>query len=202
MNEITSTSIVALRQRTGAGIMACKTHLLEADGDIDRAAELMRERGMRLGSISRPTTQGTLGVYVHPGNQMVSVLELACETDFVARNVEFQHLAAELAMQVCAMNPKAVSMADVSVVEIESEVRIAKSALLNDPKMRDKPAEMLERIAQEKVTKDLKAQCLMEQPYIRDGSQTVQMLLADAKIKFREVIVVRRFSRYAVGDAI
>ena len=200
MKEITTSDITALRQRTGAGIMACKQRLQDAGGDLDRAVELMRERGLKPVNSARSATQGTLGVYVHPGSQMVSVVELACETDFVARNVEFQNLAAELAMQICATNPKSVSMDAVSPSEIESEVRIAKSALLHDPKMRSKPVEMLERIAQERASKDLRAQCLMEQPYIRDGARTVAMLLADARLKFRETIEVRRFQRYMIGD--
>jgi len=160
----------------------------------------MRERGLKLVSSSRSATQGTLGVYVHPGSQMVSVVELACETDFVARNVEFQGLAAELAMQVCATDPKSVSMDEVSPSEVESEVRIAKAALLHDPKMSGKPAEMLDRIARERASKELKARCLMEQPYIRDGARTIAMLMADARLKFRETIEVRRFQRYMIGD--
>jgi elongation factor Ts len=172
--QITTEAVKALREATGAGIMDCKRALTEAGGDAERAKAILRERGFEVAAkkSGRETSQGLVEAYLHGGGRIGALIEVNCETDFVARNESFQALARELAMQVAAMNPRFVAKEDV-------------------------PAEV---VAEEGLTPEqVEAISLLSQPYIRDQSKTVAQLITETVAKTGENIRVRRFTRFELG---
>jgi len=195
---VDTTKIKELRELTGAGITDCKNALMEANGDIKQAIEILRKKGLKdlEKRSSRTALEGSLGVYVHPGDKICAVVELNCETDFVAKNDNFKALARELAMQVAAMRPIYLSAETVpqEVLEKEKEIVISQ--------MREAPPEKLEKIIQGKLNSFFSEVCLLEQPYIRDSSKKVKDFLAQEASKFGENIKVGRFARFEVGEKI
>jgi elongation factor Ts len=195
---VDTTKIKELRELTGAGITDCKNALMEANGDIKQAIEILRKKGLKdlEKRASRTALEGSLGVYVHPGDKICAVVELNCETDFVAKNDNFKALARELAMQVAAMRPIYLSAETVPQEVLEKEKEIVMS------QMREAPPEKLEKIIQGKLNSFFSEVCLLEQPYIRDSSKKVKDFLAQEASKFGENIKVGRFARFEVGEKI
>jgi elongation factor Ts len=196
--DITAEPVKELRQRTGIGVMECKEALRESQGDVDKAIEILRKKGhaRAQAKAGREASEGIIGAYVHMNGRIGVLVELNCESDFVARNTEFQELAKELAMQVAASKPRYVSPEDVPADVVASEKEIIK-AQLGDMK---KPPEIMEKIVQGKLGKFFEEVCLLEQPYIRDDKVKVKELITQAVAKIGENIKVRRFVRYEIGQ--
>ncbi|RKZ22343.1 translation elongation factor Ts [bacterium] len=190
--------IKQLRERTGAGLLDCKKAIEEANGDIEKAIEILRKKGIAKAEkkIGRVTKEGIIEAYIHPGAQLGVLVELNCETDFVARTDEFKKLAREIAMQIAATNPIAVKREDIpsEVVEKEKEIYAAQA------KEMGKPDHIVERIVQSKLENFYKENVLLEQPYIRDPSITVMDFIKQHIAKFGENITVRRFARFRLGE--
>jgi elongation factor Ts len=196
--------IKKLRNMSGAGFLDCKKALEETNYDIEKAMVLLRERGAAkaLSKTANITKNGVIVSYIHPGDRIGVLLELNCETDFVARTDEFKNLAKELAMQVAACAPRWVSKEDVPKEVIEQEKEIYKKQLLQDEKNKNKPESVIDKIVEGKLEKFFEENCLLEQPYIRDpqGKQKVKDLVLQTIAKVQENINVRRFTRYVLGE--
>jgi elongation factor Ts len=195
--EITATAVKDLREKTGAGMMDCKKALSETQGDFEKAVIWLREKGMSQVAkrSGRSANQGVIGSYVHSGKVGVLV-EVNCETDFVAKTDDFQTLAKELAMQVAASSPKYVTREEVPMAELEQE----KAIYLNEAKQSGKPEAVQQKIAEGKVESYYKQVCLMEQPYIREAKKSVKQYVTEVAAKVGENVVVRRFSRLQLGE--
>jgi elongation factor Ts len=195
---ITASLVKDLRERTGAGMMECKKALSEAKGDIDAAIEVLRKQGMSRASskAGRAAKQGLVYAYVHPGDQVGVLLELDCETDFVARTDDFRDLAKNLAMQVAATGAVAVDRSGVDPATVERE----RAILMEQARGTGKPEAILSKIVEGKIEKLYEEICLMEQPYIRDPDRKVKDLVAQAIAKLGENIVVRRFAKFRIGE--
>jgi elongation factor Ts len=200
MAEISAALVKELRERTGAGMMECKKALQEADGEMERAIDILRAKGASKAAkrAEKEAKEGTIGSYVHvTGKRPVAVLvELNCETDFVARNEEFQRLAKDLAMHVAAANPLAIRADEIPADVVERE----KAVYLEQVKNEGKPEKMWEKIVEGKLNKFYKEQTLLDQPFVKDPDKTVGQLVTEAAAKTGENIMVRRFVRYAVGE--
>ncbi len=200
MSQITSEMIKKLREMTGAGMMDCKGALNEAEGSIDKAIEVLRKKGLKdiEKRSAKTAAEGTLGVYVHPGDQVVSVVELNCETDFVGRGDEFRALARDLAMHVAAMKPRFLNVEDVPEQILEKEKEILLEQLNDDQKKK------ADKILPGKVEKFLESAVLMKQIYIKDEteSKTIKTLIDDMSMRCGEKVTIRRFSRLEVGEGI
>lgn len=197
--EIGATQVKELRARTGAGVMECKAALAEAGGDIDRAIAILRERGIAKAAkkAGRTATEGVIVAYVHSGSRLGVLLELNCESDFVARNEQFQTLAKDIAMHVAAMNPLYVRREEVPEAVLEEERRILRVQTAGS----GKPPEVVERIIDGRLEKFFAETCLMNQPFVKDPGRTVEQIIKEAISTIGENIVVRRFSRYQLGEA-
>ena len=194
---ITAEAVKDLRERTGAGMMDCKRALEEAGGDVDKAVASLREKGLAAAQkkAGRDAREGLVSSYIHPGGRLGVLIEVNCETDFVARTDEFQKLVKDLAMQVAGLAPTYVD-AD----EIPADVLEAKKAdLLADPATAGKPAEVREKIIQGQLAKWYKDVCLLDQPF-RDEERAVRDLVTEKIATIGENIRVRRFTRYALGE--
>jgi len=198
MKKISMDLIRELRNKTGAGIMDCKQALLEAGGDIQGAQDILRKKGSveAIKRSTRETQEGLISSYVHSGNKLGVILEVNCETDFVARTKEFSELAKELAMQIAAMDPRWIKSEDVPEEVIEKEKEIYK----NQAQKSGKPEKVLENIVQGKLQKYFAQVCLLEQPYIKDLKLKVKDLVAQSIAKLGENIRVQRFARFKVGE--
>jgi elongation factor Ts len=200
MSAITSDMIKRLREMTGAGMMDCKGALNEAEGSIDKAIEILRKKGLKdiEKRAGKTAAEGTLGVYIHPGDQVVSVVELNCETDFVGRGEEFRQLAKDLAMHVAAMKPRYLSVEDVPEQILEKEKEILMEQLTDDQKKK------ADKILPGKIEKFLEGVVLMKQIYIKDEteSKTIKVLIDDMSMRCGEKVTVRRFSRLEVGEGV
>jgi elongation factor Ts len=196
--EITAAMVKELREKTGAGIMDCKKALGEANGDVEEAIRWLREKGIKASerSAHRAASEGIVTSYIHAGNKVGVLLELNCETDFVARNEEFQRLAKDVAMQVAATNPRYINKEDVPEEVIEKETSILRNQAINEGKQE----KFIDGIVKGRLNRFYSEHCLMEQPFIRDDSQTVGQLVKENIAKFGENIVVRRFTRYLLGQ--
>lgn len=202
VTEITAKMVHALRETTGAPLMKCKAALVEASGDPVRAETILRQQGVRTAPVQAEGNQGYIAVYVHPGSQIVGLVELACTTDFVARSTEFRAVAEELAMQVAASAPTAVSVEELSDNFRASELHRIETQMAADPKMAGKPEVLRQEIAQKKTAKSLEEQCLLTQDYIRDPKMRAGSLIDNLKLQVREGIYVRRIARWKVGEAL
>ncbi len=190
--------IKELRAKTGAGIVDCKKALAEANGDIEKAIEILRERGIAkaVKKAGRATNQGIVAAYIHPGAQLGVLVELDCETDFVARTDEFKNLANEIALQIAATDPDYIDREDVPEDVLEKEKEIYRKQL----EEQKKPAHIIDKIIQGKIETFYKEHCLLDLPYIRDEKRTIRDLIKEHIAKFGENISVRRFSRFKVGE--
>ncbi len=195
---ITAKMVSELRSRTGAGIMDCKKALTETDGDMEAAIQKLREQGLRASEVKggRATEEGLIVSYIHPGNRVGTLVELNCETDFVARTEQFQQLAKEIAMQVAAAKPKYVTKDDVPEEELEAEKAILKTQALQE----GKPAHIVDKIIEGRLSKFYTETCLLQQPYIRDADKSIEDLVKDAIAQLGENIVVKRFVLYVLGQ--
>ncbi|HLP60288.1 MAG TPA: translation elongation factor Ts [Candidatus Deferrimicrobium sp.] len=187
-----------LREQTGIGIMECKKAIADADNDYDKAVELLRKKGFEKAKskASRVTNQGVVGSYVHTNKRIGVILELGCETDFVAKNEEFQALAKDVAMQIAAMKPKYISENDIPADALEKEKEIYREQLQNT----GKPANIIEKIVEGKLQKFYSEICLIHQAFFKDDTKTINDLIAEKIHKMGENIAVKRFIRYEVGE--
>jgi elongation factor Ts len=196
--EITAEMVKDLRERTGIGMMECKRALAESQGDMEKAIEILRKRGhaRAQAKASRAASQGVVGSYIHMNGRIGVLVEVNCESDFVALNAEFQELVKEIAMQIAAAKPRYVSSDDVPADILAAEKEIIK-AQLGEMK---KPPEIMEKIVQGKLGKFFEEVCLLDQPYIREDKIKVRELVTQAVAKIGENIKVRRFVRYEIGQ--
>jgi elongation factor Ts len=199
MAEISAASVKELRERTGAGMMDCKHALEEAAGDVDKAVIILRERGVATAAkkAGRDAREGVISSYIHPGGRLGVLIEVNSETDFVARNDEFQKLVRDLAMQVAGLDPQYVTIESIPVEVIEAK----RAELLADEVTQRKPANVQAQIVEGQLRKWYQSIVLYEQPF-RDTDQTVRDLITDAIARIGENIRVRRFTRYQLGEEI
>jgi elongation factor Ts len=198
MSDISATQVRDLREKTGAGIMDCKRALSESDGDLQQAVVYLREKGLAAATkkATRAASEGAVASYIHAGGKIGVLVEVNCETDFVARTPEFQNLVREIAMQVAASSPRYVHREEVPAEVIDSERKIYRVQAAES----GKPEKVLEKIVDGKVEKFYADACLMEQAFIKDPQQTVQQLVTEAVARIGENIVVRRFARFQLGE--
>jgi elongation factor Ts len=194
----TTEMIKELRSRTGAGMLDVKKALEESDGDLDRAAALLRERGIAKAAkkADRSAREGLIGSYVHHNGRVAVLVELNCETDFVARNERFRELAKNLALHIAMANPEYLRREDVPDDVIEAE----KQALRAQAMEQGKPEAIAEKMVDGRIGKYFAEVCLLEQPYIKDDKKTVEQLLSEAVATIGENIRIGRFSRIAIGE--
>jgi elongation factor Ts len=198
MVEITAELVKKLRERTGAGMMDCKKALEKSDGDMQKAVDVLREKGMATAAkrSGRVANEGIIYSYIHPGDRLGVILEINCETDFVARTDDFRTLAKDIAMQVAATNPLVISREDLKEESIQKEKDIYRA----QAKSQNKPEKVVDRIIQGKLEKYFQEVCLLEQPFIKDEHKTVQERITDTIAKLGENISVKRFARFRVGE--
>ena len=197
--EISAQLVKQLRDRTGAGMMECKKALQEAKGDLVEGEVVLRKAGIASASkkASRTTKQGVIGNYIHAGSQIGVLIEVNCESDFVARTDDFQGLVKDLAMQVAAADPQFVRREDVTATAIEKEKDIARARAITD----GKPEKILDKIVEGRLAKYYEEVCLMEQPFIKENTTTITDLVKAKIAKLGENITVARFVRFKVGDS-
>jgi elongation factor Ts len=198
-NTISAAAVKELRERTGAGMMDCKSALEEADGNVDKAVALLRERGQATAAkkAGREAREGTIYAYIHPGGRLGVLIEVNSETDFVARNEEFQKLVKDLAMQVAGLDPRYVTIESIPAQVIETKM----AELMADDEVQKKPEHIRPQIVDGQIKKWYQSVVLYEQPF-RDTDQKVGDLITDAIARIGENIRVRRFVRYQLGEDI
>jgi elongation factor Ts len=198
MAEVTAEMVKTLREKTGAGIMECKSALNEAGGNFDKAVEILRKKGIASASkkIGRTAVEGLIEAYIHAGSKIGVMVEINCETDFVARTSDFKMFAKDIAMQIAAANPMYVDRESVPAAIIEKE----KEIYAEQSKASGKPATVIEKMVQGKLDKFYKEVCLLEQSYIRDPNVVIGDLLKSMIAKVGENIIIRRFVRYQIGE--
>lgn len=200
MAQITASLVKELREKTGSGMMDCKKALKESDGDLDKAVEYLRTKGLSDAAkkSDRVAAEGIVTSYIHAGGKIGVLVEVNSETDFVAKNEEFQELARDIAMHICASNPKYVSPDEVeqSVVDAEKQIYIAKA------KESGKPDHIIEKIVEGQVNKFVNSVCLLTQPFVKNPDLTVEQYIAEKIAKIGEKIKVRRFCRYELGEGL
>ena len=198
--EISASSVRDLRDRTGAGIMDCKNALKETDGDVDKAVDYLKKKGMAAASkkAGRVATEGLVGSYLHAGGKIGVIVEVNCETDFVAKNEDFQNLIKDIAMHIAAANPLNVRRDDISAELIEKEREIFRAQALET----GKPENIVDKIVQGRVDKFCAEITLMEQPFVKDPDKTIEMVVSEAVSKIGEKISIRRFARFHVGEGL
>jgi elongation factor Ts len=187
-----------LREQTGISILECKKAVEEAKGDLTQAGEILRKKGFEKAKSksSRATNQGAVGAYVHMMGKIGVLVELGCETDFVAKNEDFQALIKDIAMQIAAMNPRYISEKDIPAAVLEKEKEIYREQL----KASGKPAAIVEKIVEGKLGKFYSEACLLHQNFFKDEKMTIEKLIAEKIHKTGENIVVKRFARYQMGE--
>jgi elongation factor Ts len=189
-----------LREKTGAGLLDCQKALGESGGDVDKALRVLREKGLAKAAKkgSRVASEGSVGSYVHPGGKIGVLVEVNCETDFVARTDEFQQLVRDIAMQVAASSPRFVRREEVPEAELESERAIYRV----QAEQSGKPSQVVERIVAGQVERFYKDVCLLEQPFIKQGDRTVNDVVQEAVARLGENVSVRRFARFQLGESV
>ncbi len=197
---ITAEHVKDLRERTGAGMMDCKNALAETGGDMEKAVAYLREKGLAkmVRRAGRVAAEGIIESYIHHGSKIGVLVEVNCETDFVARTDDFQSLAKEIALQIAASRPLFVSREDVPESVLEKEKEILKAQALNE----GKPEKIAEKIVEGRIKKFYSEVCLLEQPYIRDPERTVQDLLMEVSARTGEKMEISRFARFEIGEAV
>jgi elongation factor Ts len=195
---ITAEDVKRLRERTGAGMMDCKKALQDANGDFEEAVAVLRKKGVSVAAKREGKTaqQGTVACYVHAGDQIGVLVEVNCETDFVARTDEFKAFAKELCMQIAAQQPRWVDRDEVPADALDRERDILRQQAINE----GKPPQIVEKMIEGRLNKFYENYCLLDQPYIRDDSKKISDLLNELLAKTGEKVVVRRFVRYQVGE--
>jgi elongation factor Ts len=198
MAEITAALVKDLRERTGAGMMECKKALVEAKGDIGEAEVLLRKWGLASAGkkAGRVTKQGLIGSYIHAGGQLGVLVEVNCESDFVARTSEFQELVHDIAMHIAAADPKYLRREDIPAEVLDKEREIARARALNE----GKPEKVVDRIVEGRLVKFYEEVCLLEQPFVKEATLTIDQLVKTKIAKLKENISIARFTRFKVGD--
>jgi elongation factor Ts len=204
MAEITAAGIRALREKTGAGMMECKKALVEAGGNEERAIEILRERGLASAKKKegRVAAEGVVGSYIHMGGKVGVLVEVNCETDFVARSEGFQQLVKDVAMHIAAAEPRYVSREEIGAETLEKEREIARSQARNDPKNANKPQQVIDKVVEGRLNKFYEEVVLLDQPFIKDPAKTVSELVTEKIAKTGEKITIRRFARYKMGEGL
>ena len=198
--EVSASSVKELREKTGAGVMDCKKALAESGGDLQQAIDYLRRKGLAAAAkkLSRVATEGLVGAYIHAGGKIGVLVELNCETDFVARTPEFQSLLKDIAMQIAAANPRYVQPENVPQGEVEREREIYRRQALDS----GKPDKVVDKIVEGKMERFYSEVCLLEQAFIKDPDRRVGDIIKDAIAKLKENIQVRRFARYHLGEGV
>lgn len=196
---ITAQMVKELRESTGAGMMDCKKALVETDGNMEEAIKYLREKGIAKAAkkMDRIASEGIIASYIH-GGRIGVIVEINSETDFVAKNAEFQEFGRDVAMQVAASNPIYVRIEDVPQEAIEAEKEILRNQALNE----GKPAQIVDKMVEGRIAKYYKEVCLLEQPFIKDPDKTIDQLLKEKIAKIGENLSIRRFSRFEVGEGL
>ncbi|MEG2957356.1 MAG: translation elongation factor Ts, partial [Christensenellaceae bacterium] len=197
---VSATDVKVLRDRSGAGMMDCKNALTEANGDLEKASELLREKGLAAAvkKAGRIAAEGIVGSYIHMGGKIGVLLEVNCETDFVAKTDEFQAFVKDIAMHIAATNPLYISEAEVDQVVLEKEKEILTAQALNE----GKPANVVEKMVEGRIKKYKKEICLLDQPFVKDPDKTIQDIVNDQVATIGEKISIRRFTRYEMGEGL
>lgn len=198
----TAKDVQELRARTGAGMMDCKKALEASDGNMDKAVEFLREKGMASAAkkAGRIASQGIVDSYIHMGGKIGVLVEVNCETDFVAKSEKFQEFVHDVALQIAAAKPKYITSAEVPQAEIEHEKEILKAQALNEAK--PKPLPIIEKMVEGRIQKFFKEVCLMDQDFVKDSSKTISTLLSEATSAIGEKISIRRFVRFEMGEGL
>ncbi|BFH68028.1 MAG: translation elongation factor Ts [Paenibacillus dendritiformis] len=197
---VSASAVKELREKTGAGMLDCKKALEEANGDLEKAAELLREKGLAAAAkkAGRVATEGVVESYIHAGGRIGVLVEINCETDFVAKTDQFKEFARDIAMQIAAASPKFVRREEVPQEEIEKEKEILKAQALNE----GKPEKIVEKMVEGRINKYFEEFCLMEQSFIKDPDKTIETLLNEKIAAIGENISIRRFVRYELGEGL
>lgn len=202
--EISSGQVKDLREKTGAGMMDCKKALVETGGDFEKAVEFLRKKGLSAAAkkADRVAKEGAVSAYIHGGGKIGVLVEINCETDFVARNEQFQNFVRDIAMHIAAAAPQYVRPEEVpaSVVEKEREILLAQAK--QDPKNANKPAQVMEKIIEGKVNKYFEENCLVNQAFVKDPNKTINQLTTEMVAKIGENISIRRFVRFTLGEGV
>lgn len=196
--EITAKAVKGLREMTGAGMMDCKKALVESEGDMEKAVAFLRKQGLSKAAkrADRSANEGLIYSYIHPGSKLGVLLEINCETDFVARTDDYQNLAKDIAMQVAAANPIVVEQDQLDQTTLEKEKEIYRTQALNE----GKPEKIVDKIVNGRLSKYFQEVVLLEQPFIKDQEITIRDLISRAVTKMGENIIVKRFVRFRMGE--
>jgi elongation factor Ts len=197
--EVSASAVKDLREKTGAGMMDCKKALAETGGDVQKAIDYLRQKGLAAAAkkADRVAADGAVGAYVHPGGKIGVLVEINCETDFVARTAEFQSLLKDIAMQVAAANPRYLRREEVPAAELDKEKTIYRQQALET----GKPEKVVDKIVEGKIERFYSEACLLEQAFIKDPDKKVTDILNESIGRLGENIQIRRFSRYHLGEA-
>ncbi|MHB2147428.1 translation elongation factor Ts [Calditrichota bacterium LG25] len=198
MAEITAAMVKELRDKTGAGMMDCKKALQEAEGDFEKAVELLRKKGIAKAAkrAEREANEGVVTAYIHPGSKLGVLVEVNCETDFVAKTDDFQAFAKNIAMHIAASNPLAISREELDQQTLEKEKQLYREQALES----GKPENIVDRIVEGRMEKYFSEVCLLEQPYVKDPDKTIKDLLTETIAKVGENINIKRFARFRIGE--
>lgn len=200
MAEITATLVKELRERTGAGMMDCKKALSATDGDLEKAIDFLREKGLAAAAkkAGRVAAEGLVEAYIHGGGRIGVLVEVNCETDFVAKTDAFKELVKDIAMHIAATNPSYLKREEVPTAELEHEQAVLAEQARNE----GKPEKIIEKMVAGRIEKYYKEVCLMEQPFVKDPDKTISDLITESIAKIGENISIRRFTRYQLGEGI
>jgi elongation factor Ts len=204
MAEVTAGAVKQLREKTGAGMMECKNALVEAEGNEELAIEILRKRGLASAKKreGRIAAEGIVGSYIHMGGKVGVLVEVNCETDFVARGAEFQQLVKDIAMHIAAAEPRYVSQSEIPADALDKEREIALAQARNDPKNANKPDQVIEKIVEGRLHKFYEETVLLSQPFVKDPAKTVGEIVTEKVAKTGERITIRRFTRYKMGEGL
>lgn len=204
MAEVTAAAVKALREKSGAGMIDVKNALVEANGDDAAAMEILRKKGVATAGkkAGRVTAEGAVGSYIHMGGKVGVLVEINCESDFVARGDEFQQLVKDVAMHVAASDPRYTNRDEVPADVLNKEREITREQLKNDPKNANKPEDVLAKIVDGRLNKFYEENVLVDQPFVKDPSKTIGELVTEKIASIKENITIRRFTRYKMGEGI
>jgi elongation factor Ts len=204
MAEITASAVKALREKSGAGMIDVKNALVEANGDEATAMEILRKKGMATAGkkAGRVTAEGAVGSYIHMGGKVGVMVEINCESDFVARGEEFQQLVKDVAMHIAASDPRYTNREEVPAEVLDKEREIMREQLANDPKNASKPEDVINKIIEGRLNKYYEENVLVDQPFVKDPSKTIGELVGEKIGAIKENITIRRFTRYKMGEGI
>jgi len=204
MADITAAAVKQLREKTGAGMMECKNALVEAEGNEEKAIDILRERGLASAKKreGRIAAEGIVGSYIHMGGKVGVLVELNCETDFVARGEEFQQLVKDIAMHIAAAEPRYVTRDEVPAAVLDKEREILRAQTKNEAKNANKPDHVIDQIVEGRLAKFYEETVLVDQPFVKDSAKTIGELVTEKTAKTGERVAVRRFTRYKMGEGL